>query len=218
MTNSYSIEGQDQFAYSLFKNLTTGFFIDIGCAHPVASSNTCLFDLDLGWSGLAFDAELKLPWCGNFDWHIHRPKTIFTQIDVTLDSFVDTLKNLTDNNQTVEYVSIDVDGTRKNNGFKALANLVKADVRFKALTIEHECYIYGEKMVRLPSRKLLESLGYRMLFSNVSLVIDNQAPNKRFFEDWWIDPQYFKPNIINEYGGEELVWTECIERIKEYQP
>ena len=52
--NFYSQWGEDQSIQNFFKNKSKGFYVDIGCFHPVMYNNTCgLFNI--GWSGINID-------------------------------------------------------------------------------------------------------------------------------------------------------------------
>lgn len=55
---SYSQEGEDILLGRLFdsKNIKKGFYVDIGCFHPVKYSNTYLLFLN-GWHGINIDAN-----------------------------------------------------------------------------------------------------------------------------------------------------------------
>ena len=51
---TYSQSGEDLFIDSYFKNLNDGFYVDIGCFHPIKYSNTAKL-YNRGWSGLNID-------------------------------------------------------------------------------------------------------------------------------------------------------------------
>ena len=51
---SYSIFGEDIFLDEYFKKQKKGFYIDVGCYHPLSGSNTYLL-YKRGWRGLNFD-------------------------------------------------------------------------------------------------------------------------------------------------------------------
>ena len=51
---SYSIFGEDLFVQNYFKNKPKGFYIDVGCYHPLDGNNTQLLYKN-GWSGINFD-------------------------------------------------------------------------------------------------------------------------------------------------------------------
>ena len=51
---SYSMEGEDIFILNHFKNKNNGFYIDVGCYHPLHRNNTFLLHKN-GWSGINID-------------------------------------------------------------------------------------------------------------------------------------------------------------------
>ena len=51
---TYSQYGEDIFISSYFQNITNGFYVDIGCFHPIKYSNTARLYND-GWSGINID-------------------------------------------------------------------------------------------------------------------------------------------------------------------
>ena len=52
--NTYSQFQEDLFINQYFKNLENGFFVDIGCFHPIKYSNTARL-YNKGWSGINID-------------------------------------------------------------------------------------------------------------------------------------------------------------------
>ena len=54
--NSYSQWGEDLIIKDFFKEKKKGFYIDIGCFHPIMYSNTCLL-FNNGWSGINIDVN-----------------------------------------------------------------------------------------------------------------------------------------------------------------
>ena len=51
---SYSQAKEDIFIYNYFKNIHKGFYIDIGCFHPIMDSNTAKL-YNNWWNGINFD-------------------------------------------------------------------------------------------------------------------------------------------------------------------
>ena len=51
---SYSMDGEDIFILNYFKNKNNGFYIDVGCYHPLHRNNTFLLHKN-GWSGINID-------------------------------------------------------------------------------------------------------------------------------------------------------------------
>jgi len=52
---TYSQDGEDIMIQSLFQNVESGFYVDVGCYHPVRYSNTFMFHKK-GWRGINIDA------------------------------------------------------------------------------------------------------------------------------------------------------------------
>ena len=51
---SYSLLGEDIFLNNYFKNQKKGFYVDVGCYHPLSGNNTHLL-YKKGWNGINFD-------------------------------------------------------------------------------------------------------------------------------------------------------------------
>ncbi len=72
---SYSFTGEDRLIESLLKKSITynGFYVDVGCNHPVFLSNTYLF-YRRGWRGIGIDANADL--IKKFRWYRPRDKVV----------------------------------------------------------------------------------------------------------------------------------------------
>ena len=53
---SYSYGGVDSLILNIFKNQKKGFYLDIGCGHPIKNNNTYLLNKK-GWSGINIDVD-----------------------------------------------------------------------------------------------------------------------------------------------------------------
>ena len=51
---TYSMFGEDKFINNYFKNKSKGFYIDVGCYHPLDGNNSYLL-YKKGWNGINFD-------------------------------------------------------------------------------------------------------------------------------------------------------------------
>ena len=51
---SYSMDGEDLFIIDYFKDRKLGFYVDVGCYHPIDGNNTYLLSKK-GWSGINID-------------------------------------------------------------------------------------------------------------------------------------------------------------------
>jgi FkbM family methyltransferase len=54
---TYAGEGEDLILQKIFNGKTNGFFVDIGCYHPIVGSNTYVFHRKYHWSGINVDAN-----------------------------------------------------------------------------------------------------------------------------------------------------------------
>ena len=55
---SYSYNAVDLIIEYLFKNKNDGFYVDIGCQHPISNNNTYLL-FNKGWSGINIDLDKR---------------------------------------------------------------------------------------------------------------------------------------------------------------
>ena len=53
---SYSYGGIDSLILDIFKNQKQGFYLDIGCGHPIKNNNTYLLNKK-GWRGINIDLD-----------------------------------------------------------------------------------------------------------------------------------------------------------------
>ena len=53
---SYSMDGEDLFIKNYFKGKKNGFYIDVGCYHPIHRNNTHLLHMQ-NWSGINIDTS-----------------------------------------------------------------------------------------------------------------------------------------------------------------
>ena len=53
---SYSFGGVDSLVLNIFKNNNNGFYVDIGCGHPIKNNNTYLLSKK-GWRGINVDLD-----------------------------------------------------------------------------------------------------------------------------------------------------------------
>ena len=77
--NHFSQHDEELFIRDFFQDRRDGFFLDVGCAWPVAYSNTYYLESELGWTGIWVDA---LPEHAR-RWKNRRPKSKFVNFIVT---------------------------------------------------------------------------------------------------------------------------------------
>ena len=54
--SSYSYSSIDSLIQNIFKNINNGYYVDVGCGHPVKNNNTYLLSKK-GWSGINIDLD-----------------------------------------------------------------------------------------------------------------------------------------------------------------
>jgi hypothetical protein len=158
--------GQDRFAFAVTGRSVSGTFLDVGSNDPVSYNNSCMLE-EVGWRGLLVDRG---------DYRSTSRTTPFLQADALTVDWITVLAAHA-LGPRIDYLSFDLD----DDGTAALARLPWAEVRFTALTVEHDGYRLGEAP-RAAMRELLAGHGYRLLCPDV--VLDGFGA----FEDWWVDP------------------------------
>lgn len=75
----YSTGREELIIRDFFRDRRGGFFLDVGCAHPIKASNTYYLEKHLGWAGIAVDALPELA----AKWQRNRPASKFFNYLVT---------------------------------------------------------------------------------------------------------------------------------------
>ena len=206
----YSWEKQDEFAYNLIGE--KGFFLDLGCSSPTDGSNTYALE-KMGWEGICFDIRN----CeSEYGWSKIRSQK-FVQADVTSGFFLDFINNLKEKIPFIDYISLDMDNAGQNFALLGLNNIIKSGIKFKALTFEHEFHYHGARN-KLEGKKMFEDAGYFCLFDDVVLVQDAIPPSVypgKYFEDWYINPQFFDKSIL-DIATSKNDYNFCINSLKKY--
>lgn len=159
--------GQDEFVNQLLvipENLRAGKFLDVGCGHPVEISNTWELE-QLGWRGLLVDSNPGIIAAVK-----NKRKSAAVCADATTIQYPEQFRK-------VDYLSLDVDEAE----VATLQNLLNQNVRFRAATVEHASYLYGNAP-RDELRRLLNAAGYLCICRDV-------CNGGVVYEDWWIDPK-----------------------------
>ena len=172
--------GEDIFIRRFFKNTRSGFYVDIGCYHPIKGSLT-YYLFKKGWNGLNIDLSKV-----SIDlFKIVRPKDYNVNAAIT-DFDGDTIyyengainqqNSLISNGQkkqikikaykletllndlnitNVDFLNIDVEG----NDFKVISNFNFSKFRPKLISIEQNIY-NSEELLKLDCHKLLTKNNY----------------------------------------------------------
>ena len=184
----YSQASQDEFVHTLLYTLLVkqdqGYYLDIGACDPVVTNNSYFFEKNHGWSGVSIDiVDIHKE-----GWRATRNNPLLIE-DATKSDYTAILESFP---QSIDYLSLDVDDAYD----VVLGRIPFDDHIFKVITIEHDVYRLGE-YYRTEERKILTSLGYHLLCSDVSYI-------GLTFEDWWIHPSAFPPEIFSLLSSLDL--------------
>ena len=193
---SYSNDGQDVFVSAISSE--KGFFLDIGCNHPMTDNNTYALEL-LGWNGILIDyipvmiekcketrkSPAFLHDCSQLDWRAF----------------------LKENNvpKVIDYISLDVDDANT----EVIKNFPFDEYEFKIMTFETDVY----KRENARKTPCIEALApypfYKMILEN-SIVswCDYVA------EDWWINTKCI--NLPDELYSKNKKWTQFNQELLEW--
>jgi len=155
--------GQDRFVDDVLGQKRGGTFLDVGCNHWQTINNTCFLEKQRDWSGVAIDVNPTFA----VGWQRNRPKTNFYLQDATTSDYGELCGWMPD---VIDYLSVDLEPPSLS--WKALQRVLESRVLFRVITFETDFYRYKES--REPSRKLLASLGYK-------LVVPGQQ------DDFWVN-------------------------------
>ncbi len=190
MSKWYSQAAQDRFVNEVLikpERMLGGSFLDIGCCHPSELSNTLGLELR-GWHGTLVDIDPgAVALCR--EWR----KSPAILADATKLDFTDYIEPTTD------YLSLDVDGAT----LATLENLLRVEVRFRLITIEHDAYRFGGAP-RSAMRQLLHQRGYDLVCANV--CSSDGLP----FEDWWVLPSLIPNKEYERFRCDGKKWTEIL--------
>jgi len=191
----YSQAGQDKFIANLFNFSPNGYFVDVGCWHPTNNNNSYFLET-LGWKGICIDRDFQ-------DYSFRKAK--YYNVDALEINYKDLFES---NNlpQTIDYLSLDLDVPYT---LTVLNKIIDTGYTFKALTIEHDWYNKEERLsCREEMRELLFSKDYYLLHSDVWIS------NHEYFEDWWINPNYFELKGLDHLKSDKLNYLDIINTLE----
>jgi len=173
-TKSSSQLGQDVFVKEILLSAKAykGYFIDIGCGHPVTNNNTYNFERVYGWTGLLVDDSKK------YEEDIKMCRTSpFICDDIYKMNWHTYLQAFNFPNE-IDYISIDLG----KNTVNAVINFPFDNVRAKIITLQHDFYKHGSYQ-RDRMRAFLFDKGYKLICGNVKF--EGNA-----YEDWFVHYTY----------------------------
>jgi glycosyltransferase involved in cell wall biosynthesis len=179
---NYSQLHQDMFILAALNGKTKGTYLEIGAHEPIFISNTYLLESLFGWRGVSIELNRDM---------VLRHKAMRTNRCLLGDATTADYSDILDDAampSVIDYLSIDIDPPK--NSLKALKEIPHDRYQFRVITFEND-YSTGGHLERSESRELLQSLGYKLIVSDVSW-------GNRIIEDWWIHPDHINSNIIVE--------------------
>ena len=192
---NWSQSFQDIFVLSMLNGKSNGYYVEIGADQPRIYNNTYLLEKDYKWTGvsLEFDAD-KVEFFNS----MRRNKCICH--DAMTYDYVNLFRERNYPKQ-IDYLSLDIEPA--THTLEALKRM-PVDYRFSVITFETDIY----QTIKAPpgplrkkhqvedvtgeARYILRTLGYELFVPNV-------AHNDNPYEDWWIDPNFVDPTIVQSY-------------------
>lgn len=187
-TASYSQAGQDLLVRLLTDFSPSGYFVDIGCSHPVTINNTYALE-QLGWNGILIDYDVNMiELCRQ---QRRAPAVLANLCQVSLRD-VFTANSVP---AVIDYISFDVDQATE----VALAGFPFDKYKFRIMTFEHDAYHKGPNL-RYESRQIFQAAGYALLCADVK-------HEGLAYEDWYVDSS-FDPSELARFRQDAVEYTE----------
>lgn len=151
--------GQDLWIIGLFGTAHHGTYLELGASHPQNGNNTLALE-KLNWTGLSLEWRES----ESSSWYEvrHNPLLITDATQYPYES------------KLYDYISLDCDEQSND----CLKQLLRCEVKFRAMTIEHDRYGRGNGPAD-EQRAILKAAGYRLQHPDVQCC---HGP----YEDWWV--------------------------------
>ena len=190
---SYSQANQDIFVLACLKEKRNGFFLDLGCNHPINISNSYLLESQFDWSGIAIDIDQN---------NIKKFKDLRKCQAVHADCTKIDYENLLQNIDHIDYLSLDLEPASVT--FECLKRLPFDKMHFSVITYEHDSYRFGN-CFRDMSRDIIQSWGYYLLCEDV-------CDHDFAYEDWYVKPDYVDLESVMHFKSVGLNHSDIISR------
>lgn len=179
----FSDAKQDQFIANLFKFKKDGSYLDIGSCGGIASNNSYALE-KMGWSGVCIEIDPihNQTYLARNCKHINGDALEVDYLEIIESSGL---------SKEIDYLSLDID----EKSVDVLDKIPLDKIRFKAITIEHDYYLYSD-LYRKKQREILIKNGYFLVCGDVFVEQDGFFGRECPFEDWWISPEYFDTGLI----------------------
>ena len=179
---NYSQLHQDMFVLAILNGKTNGAYLEIGAHEPIFISNTYLLESLFSWRGISIELNQDMAL---------RHKAMRSNPCLLGDATTANYNEILDQAampSIIDYLTIDIDPPQ--NSLIALKRIPHDRYQFKVITFEHD-YSAGGFAERNESRVLLQSLGYKLIVSDVSW-------GNWIVEDWWFHPDHVDADIAAE--------------------
>ena len=183
---------QDLFVLAALDGKKNGTYLEIGSAHSFHNSNTALLEKEFGWTGVGIEMKREL-----VNMHeTERKNKVLCENALKIN--YEELLNNNFSNDIIDYLQIDIEPCK--NTIEAVLLIPFDKYKFRVITYEHDHYVDITRSFRDKSRRYLNSMGYTLIFNDISPHEDCS------FEDWWvhkdlIDHSIFQ-NLISVPKGE----------------
>ena len=186
--NSYSQAYQESFVMSMLEYKRNGFYVEVGGYDPKSLSNTYSLESEYGWKGFALEIEEKRAEV----YTANRSNPCISADAITFD--YEKAFDYFNAPRQIDYLQLDIEPAP--NTLSCLYN-IPTNYRYSVITFEHDLYSNPEKniIIKENARNYLESLGYKLVVSNVYAPKKTPSP----FEDWFVDPIVVDEKIYNKF-------------------
>lgn len=183
-------EQQDKFVINMLNHKKNGYFIELGSSNPIVHNNTNVLENEYGWKGIMVEMstqDLKL-------YKQHRQNSIHIFKNATTIDYIKLFEHYKVP-KNVDYLQIDLEVNNRSTltVLEQFDKNIFNNYKFSCVTFEHDIYrdwsIYN---TREKSREIFKRNGYILIFPDI------MTPSGQKFEDWYIYPEFFDTNLINE--------------------
>ncbi len=189
LARNHSQAWQDIFILLALDGLRDGRYLEVGGHVPVDNNNTCLLHRQFGWNGVTLELDAAhFPY-----WKTHRPDSALIIADALTIDYAQAMEQWFGDERRIDYLQLDIDPSINTLG--VLKRLPLDQWRFSVITFETDVYA-GDTRARDESRAILSAKGYVPVAKDVGVLFPPVSPNPIPFEDWWVDPQVVRPDVI----------------------
>lgn len=193
---SYSQAGQDLWVNAMLEGKRNGFYLDIGCNHPVAINNTWAFE-QMGWDGILVDI---LPGC-----EVRKGRFFRCDSAHPTPELINAYASMP---PIVDFLSLDVD----DSTWAAFNTLPWSTHQFRVACVEHDTYCRGPE-TRDKIRTRIFQMGYTIVGMDVCVRFPNESSPLGSFEDWIAHPDLVKPELIKQFTCANREWREIVKNV-----